>query len=109
LYGQSNAKLSKISFGSGHVKFGIINIETKVYIFGGKRDNKRIKEFGHLNKAKSGFGYCRRGTSCFVVGGNDGSILQDFEEYDFAKQEMRAGLPRLTIARDELTAALHKN
>jgi hypothetical protein len=42
LYGQSNAKLSKISFGSGHVKFGIINIETKVYIFGGKRDNKRI-------------------------------------------------------------------
>jgi hypothetical protein len=68
-----------------------------------------LREFGHLSKAKSGFGYCKRGTSCFVVGGNDGSILQDFEEYDFATQEVRGGLPRLTIARDELTAVLHKN
>jgi len=61
-----------------------------------------------MSKAKSGFGYCRKGTCCFVAGGNDGTILQDFEEYDFQSQEVRT-LQKLTIARDELTAVLHKN
>jgi len=37
-----------------------------------------MKEFGQLSKPKSGFGYCRKGHCCFVVGGNDGTILQDF-------------------------------
>lgn len=75
----------------GHVKFGMVYISGKIFIFGGKKDNKRmseiyvldnlkhdLKEIGHLSNAKSGFGYCKKGNSCFVVGGNDGSILQDF-------------------------------
>lgn len=121
LYGLPNSKAPKLTAGTGHVKFGIACIGSKVYIFGGKRENRRLsdiyvmdslrgdlREFGQLSKAKSGFGYCRKGTSCFVVGGNDGSILQDFEEYDFQSQEVRT-LSKLTIGRDELTAVLHKN
>lgn len=34
------------------------------------------RELGHMSRAKSGFGYCKKANSCFVVGGNDGTILQ---------------------------------
>lgn len=92
VYGQCGGKVGKFSNSAGHVKFGIVSIGNKVFVFGGKKDNRRIsevymvdslkgeaKEWGHLTKAKSGFGYCRRGSVCYVVGGNDGNILQDFE------------------------------
>jgi len=37
IYGQSRFKALRLAVGSGHVKFGIVGIGSKVYIFGGKR------------------------------------------------------------------------
>lgn len=91
IYGQTNRVTGKYPNSVGHVKFGMVSIGGRVYIFGGKKDNRRmseifvlenlkqeLKEIGHMSRAKSGFGYCKKGNSCFVVGGNDGTILQEF-------------------------------
>lgn len=80
----------------GHVKFGMLEYNNQVFIFGGKVDSKRIdcifglpslkegfKIVGKLTKPKSGFGYCKLEDSFVVVGGNDGDILSNCEEYSF--------------------------
>lgn len=52
IYGQYGGKVGKFSKSTGHVKFGIISIGTKVFIFGGKKDNRRISEVYMIDPLK---------------------------------------------------------